>query len=224
MGGLGLIGTAAVFTATSACDDDKTQKGKRWPQEGEWRQYGARSESLGPFLKGLGVPGFAVVMVDLLSTDLSIQVAGSTLKVTDTTAFGANKTEVELGAPEVEKSTKTGRKKFMMSGFEDGAGLAVQCRLFQRGEGWYTKQTWEVDEEGFLKESMQLQRPLEDDVTVVRTYRRLRSSNTVTEQSKMLECEVSDDNTKAWLALAGVGLALCWFVLPSSGSQDSKDH
>merc|ERR1711865_868494 len=87
MGGLGLIGTAVVFTATSACDDDQTQKGKRWPQEGEWRQYGARSESLGPFLKGLGVPGFAVVMVDLLSTDLSIQVAeaeqGSTLKVSD---------------------------------------------------------------------------------------------------------------------------------------------
>merc|ERR1711966_602372 len=129
VGGLGLIGTAAVFTPTSACDDDKTETGKRWPQEGEWRQYGARSESLGPFLKGLGVPGFAVVMVDLLSTDLSIQVAGSTLKVTDTTAFGANKTEVELGAPEVEKSTKTGRKKFMMSGFEDGGGLVHQADM-----------------------------------------------------------------------------------------------
>ena len=113
------------------------------PQIGEWRQDGAKSESLAPFLRGLGVPSFAVFFVDAIRTDLNITVeevvsedgCSSLLEVTDHTFFGKNKTSITLGAGEVQRSSKTGRKQFMLSGFEDADGvLNVQCRLFQRGE------------------------------------------------------------------------------------------
>lgn len=47
---------------------------------------------------------------------------------------------------EVEKATKTGRKRYMLSGWVDvapdtgDATSVVRCRLFQRGEGWETRQ------------------------------------------------------------------------------------
>merc|ERR1711865_109797 len=215
----------------ASCDQQEDDTADReWRQEGEWRQYGARSESLGPFLKGLGVPGFAVFLVDALSTDLTISVTGRQLEVIDKTTFGANTTSVTLGADELERSTKTGRKKFMISAYElPPQQLVVQCRLFQRGEGWFTRQTWAVDSDGFLVEKMQLVRPDEEDVTVVRTYRRLRSSTAAAHNIPMLDCEVADNDRMMWMALAGAtvglaGLVWCFTGSSSPGGTDSREQ
>ena len=96
-------------------------KTKVRPQIGEWRRWKEESESLGPFLKGIGAPAIATFFVDaiLIKNDLSIQLdENNKLEVTDKTLLGSNVTKVELGAEEVERSTRTGRKKFMLSAFE----------------------------------------------------------------------------------------------------------
>lgn len=158
--------------------------------------------------------------MDLLNTDLEISVTDhdddqATLYVCDKTIFGSNQTSVVLGAEEVERSSRNGRKQFMMSGFEDGPWLAVQCRLFQRGEGWYTRQSWKVDENGLLCEKMTLQRPDEDDVTVYRVYKRVRYPDGEHGTALCNDTEHIGTNVKTILGL-GVGavgagcLAWCW--------------
>ena len=119
---------------------------KTCPETGEWRQDRTRSESVAPFLKGLGVPLFVGYLLDGFTTDLSITKEGKALTVLDQTWFGTNETRVELGGEEIKRSTKTGRKTFMLSGYEEDDGsICVQCRLHERGDGWYTRQCWRAE-------------------------------------------------------------------------------
>merc|ERR1711879_1018272 len=89
----------------------------------------------------MGVP-----IVDRLGVTLKISCASpSRLDIEDCTLFGRNVTSVELGGEEVEKKTRGGRKSFMLSGSADGeAAATIKCRLFQRGDGWYSLQQREV--------------------------------------------------------------------------------
>jgi hypothetical protein len=146
---------------------------------GCWAQDVDACESMGPFLQGLGVPWFATKLVDLLHTSLRIATLeeGRRLLIVDTTLFGENQTLVALDGSEVEKTTRGGRKKFMLSGWasrdESGAGCAViACRLFQRGDGWSTRMERFVQADGRLVERNILARPLEPDVVVTRVFRR----------------------------------------------------
>ena len=190
-------------------------KTKVRPQIGEWRRWKEESESLGPFLKGIGAPAIAVFFVDaiLIKNDLSIQLdEGNQLEVTDKTLLGSNVTKVQLGGEELEKSTRTGRKKFMLSAFEsetDGNDrITVQCRLFQRGPGWYTQQSWIVDSDDILREQMVLKRDKDCDIVVNRAYKRLSGPNQTTGE----DTSFNDANqnqysnlSKAMLSLAGIG-------------------
>mmetsp|Transcript_49192 Transcript_49192/g.107251 ORF Transcript_49192/g.107251 Transcript_49192/m.107251 type:complete len:136 (-) Transcript_49192:383-790(-) len=78
---------------------------------GQWRQDQSRCETLAPFLKGLGVPSIAAVVVDRIPVRLTITREGGSVSIEDRTFAGTNCTTVELGAPEIEKSTRNGRKK-----------------------------------------------------------------------------------------------------------------
>ena len=146
--------------------------------EGKWTQDKERSESMGPFLVGLGVPSFMVWFLDAVSADLEIKfVEKNAFEVNDHTIFGTNSTRVVLGADEVEKSTRTGRKKFMLSGVKDtNEAVTLQCRLTSRGDGWYTRQSFYLlDDSGdFLCERFELETPdSEDNISVTRVFRRL---------------------------------------------------
>ena len=184
------------------------------PQVGEWRRWKEESESLGPFLKGIGAPAIATFFVDaiLIKNDLSIKInEDDILEVTDKTLLGSNVTKVGLGAEEVERSTRTGRKKFMLSAFEsvtEGSDrITVQCRLFQRGPGWYTQQSWIVDRDDILREQMVLKRDKDCDIVVKRSYKRLSGPNDVMKE----ESSATDMNdgqysklSKAVISLAGI--------------------
>lgn len=170
---VGSLGGASAACSPVCCDS----RAAGCPQAGDWRQDRSRSESLAPFLAGLGVPRFAAVFVDALRVDLHITCSDGSLRVTDSTWFGRNTTEAVLGADEVERATRTGRKRFMLSGFEDGGRLVVQCRLFQRGDGWVSQQSWAVREDGCLEEHMLLRRPGEQDVVVTRLFQRLAAAS-----------------------------------------------
>mmetsp|Transcript_88742 Transcript_88742/g.215121 ORF Transcript_88742/g.215121 Transcript_88742/m.215121 type:complete len:283 (-) Transcript_88742:7-855(-) len=174
VGGAGCCAVAMGGWGAVQCEEQGGERSRTHSQSGGWRQDWANSESLGPFLRGLGVPGFAVILVDAIKTDLNISCEDNKLMVVDKTIFGTNTTEVVLGGEEVERSTRTGRKTFMLSGFEDADGrLTVQCRLFQRGPGWVSQQSWRVREDGLLEERMLLKRPGEDDIVVHRLFARL---------------------------------------------------
>ena len=190
-----------------------------------------------------GVPSFAVFFLDAVKTDLNIDLvadeAGSTtLHVTDTTIFGQTHTSVLIGGPEVERSSKTGRKKFMVSGFEVPPGkngarsgapaLTIQCRLFERGDGWYTQQRWSVFSDnrgqdgtfeglcGCLLEEMRLLRPNSEPITVVRVYRRKSGTLQSIGDSQKGASRTSSTTSSSQhvvisaLALAGcIGLRMC---------------
>jgi hypothetical protein len=94
------------------------------------------------------------MLLDAVPTSLDITEEEGTITVTDQTWFGSNHTTVELGAAEIKKSAKGGRKQFLLSGWEEDDELIVQCRLFQRGDGWYTQQRWKAMEDGSLQETM----------------------------------------------------------------------
>eukprot|EP01065_Artemidia_motanka_P034032 TRINITY_DN4116_c0_g1_i2.p1 TRINITY_DN4116_c0_g1~~TRINITY_DN4116_c0_g1_i2.p1 ORF type:complete len:191 (+),score=48.11 TRINITY_DN4116_c0_g1_i2:57-575(+) len=141
---------------------------------GVWKQDKGKSESLKPFLRGLGVPSFVAPFVDALGVTLNISCdTESKLRIEDKTLFGTNTTAVEMGGPEVEAAAKGGRKKYMLSGHATGdAAATIQCRLFQRGDGWYTRQEREVVEGGdWLRERNVLVRPEEADVVVDRLFK-----------------------------------------------------
>ena len=95
--------------------------------------------------------------------------------VDKTTLSSANETRVRFDGGEVEKTTRGGRKKFMLSGDARGAEgeeLVVTCRLFQRGDGWKTEQIRKLMDDGTLRERNVLVRPNEPDVVVDRFFRR----------------------------------------------------
>jgi len=205
------------------------------PQIGEWRRWKEESESLRPFLKGIGVPTIATFFVDaiLIKNDLSIKIdEDNLLEVTDKTLLGPNVTKVQLGAKEVERSTRTGRKKFMLSAFEsktEGSDrITVQCRLFQRGPGWYTQQSWIVDRDDILREQMVLKRDKDCDIVVKRSYKRLSGPNEI----MMEESSTTDMNdsqysklSKAMMSLAGIGsvyIVACYLNRWRSSSSNNE--
>mmetsp|Transcript_176141 Transcript_176141/g.564736 ORF Transcript_176141/g.564736 Transcript_176141/m.564736 type:complete len:295 (-) Transcript_176141:55-939(-) len=210
----GVVGCAASVCRTSRCEEGLPAQDGRYAQAGDWRQDTSRSQSLGPFLRGLGVPSFAVILVDALRVDLHISCTDGLLRVTDKTWFGTNTTEAVLGADEVERATRTGRKRFMLSGSEDAHRLVVQCRLFQRGDGWISQQSWAVrPEDGCLEERMMLRRPGEEDVVITRIFTRLGNSvGAPQERRSSAGTDPSDvrqrDSAVTPAAAAGCALAL----------------
>ena len=207
------------------------------PQIGSWRRWKEESQSLGPFLKGIGAPAIATFFVDaiLIRNDLTIQLnEDNILEVTDKTLLGSNVTKVGLGAEEVERSTRTGRKKFMLSAFEaeddDGSDrITVQCRLFERGPGWYTQQSWIVDKEDVLREQMVLKRAEDSDIIVRRAYKRL-SGPELSHKDGELVTKLQDTNNDKWtktaVSLAGIGTVclIAWLLGPWKGSSNSRNE
>jgi len=174
----GILGITVVSEYQQPkCEEiSETQTFSQLPKvRGTWQQDKSRSESLGPFLKGLGVPGFAVFFVDKVSTTLNIdyqqQEQEVTLIATAKTLFETNITELVLGAPEKEKATRNKVKKYMISAQNDeDRSVTISCRLFQRGDGWFTRQRWSRTEDGALQEEMILERPGEPVVVVKRYF------------------------------------------------------
>ena len=137
-----------------------------------------------------------------------------------------------LGAEEVERLTRGGRKKFMLSAFEtDDNGIdriTVQCRLFQRGPGWYTQQSWIVDKDDILREEMVLKRAEDCDIIVKRSYKRLSHHNVDCKTIDSSEEHPSSDNgkwTKTMISLAGLGTIclITWLLGPIKRSSSNGD-
>ena len=148
---------------------------------GTWRIDARRSESLCPFVVGLGVPRLACPAIGLLerTTELTIRCVGPddrAIRIEDKTAFSSrNVTEVTCDGVETEKASKTGRKRFYLSGATapDSNTSVVKCRLHQRGEGWETRQERRAVGENRLRERNVLVRPGEEDVIVDRFFDRV---------------------------------------------------
>ena len=83
------------------CQEVVSKSRKLKPHFGEWRRWKEESQSLAPFLQGLGVPSFATIFVDaiLIKNDLNLELKeDNVLEVTDKTLLGSNVTKVQLGA------------------------------------------------------------------------------------------------------------------------------
>ena len=114
-------------------------------------------------------------VVDRLSVTLRIAcLSPQELEIVDKTAFGRNATRVTLDGVVTKKSTRNGRKNFMLSGSttHEGQASVIRCRLHERGEGWETRQQrfLEPGNPSVLVEQNVLQRPGKDDVVVVRYF------------------------------------------------------
>eukprot|EP00434_Breviolum_minutum_P023115 symbB.v1.2.020392.t1/scaffold1715.1/size104970/2 len=164
---------------------------------GRWRLDASKSESMRPYLTGLGMPGFVAGIIDRIPVELHISVEEGVLTVKDKTFFGENSTIITLGGEEVEKETRNKRKKFMLSAFESApeASLTVKCRLFQRGDGWSSLQSFSVDPEGALQERYILKRPESEDVVVTRFFYHLGG----------LTAEAEEERGAAKTAYSGAG-------------------
>lgn len=229
--------TSLKLTASEEQDKEHSEHFKVRPQVGKWRRWKEESQSLAPFLKGIGAPAIATFFVDaiLIKNDLSIQIIDDNmLEVTDKTLLGSNVTKVGLGDEELEKTSRTGRKKFMLSAFEsydmDGWNrITVQCRLFQRGPGWYTQQSWIVDNDDVLREQMVLKRADDCDIVVNRAYKRLTGPEHVLGSGNSLSSTEAVKNNQQWnktiVGLAGIGTVcmLTWFLGPWRSSSSRKD-
>jgi len=144
---------------------------------GTWIEDKSRGDKLCAFVTPLGVPRVVCPLIDAIRTTLTIACDddGRGVTILDKTTFSsANATHVRFDGSEVERTTRGGRKKFMLSGGCEGANAAtVTCRLFQRGDGWATKQVREVMPDGdTLRERNILQRPDAPDVVVDRFFKR----------------------------------------------------
>ena len=107
--------------------------------------------------------------------------------IADTTLFGANTTNVVLGGAETQKATRGGRKHFMLSGYvaptavingktTTAETVVIQCRLYERGDGWATKMERTLLEDGRLQERNVLVRPDAEDIVVNRYFVRRPST------------------------------------------------
>ena len=148
--------------------------------EGRWRVDKANSQTLCPFVVGLGVPAWTCPAIGLLerTTELTIRCTSDdrAIRIEDKTALSSrNVTEVTCDGVETEKASKTGRKRFYLSGATapDSKTSVVKCRLFQRGEGWETRQERRAVGENRLRERNVLVRPGEEDVIVDRFFDRV---------------------------------------------------
>lgn len=221
--------------------------------EGVWKQDSSRCESMLPFLSGIGVPSFAAYLVDnFISTTLDISVSisdnidpgnailasgasarskGSVGEVTvtahDTTIFGKNTTQIVLFAPEKEVATRTGRKRFKISGRVDavaaGGAVTIQCRLFQRGEGWFTFQRWQIMADGSLKEQFILRRPEKDDVTVTRFFGPAAQRVNLQNVDLQAEDKVPSRSRHMLAAAAALGVAAVGIYYASSSPPGSSN-
>jgi hypothetical protein len=148
--------------------------------EGRWRVDKTNSQTLCPFVCGLGVPKLACPAIGLLerTTELTITCTSDdrAIRIEDKTAFSSrNVTEVTCDGVETEKASKTGRKRFYLSGdVVDKKTSVVTCRLFQRGDGWATRQERTVVGANRLRERNVLARPGEEDVVVDRFFDRVK--------------------------------------------------
>ncbi|CAE7354638.1 NNT [Symbiodinium necroappetens] len=148
-------------------------------------------------------------IIDHVPVELHISVEDKILTVVDRTLFGENCTTIELGGVEVEKETRNKRKKFMLSAFEDlsegTSQLTVKCRLFQRGDGWYSLQSFAVLPEGSLRECYILKRPGAEDVVVTRVFSSL-DGNAFARKEEGLEVQDSPRSGKTLQLLGGAGI------------------
>jgi len=180
-----------VSEATAAVDQSLRSFGLRFdaarcPTElqGKWRVDKASSATLCPFVVGLGVPKFLCPAIALLerTTELTIScVAGANaqnaIRIVDKTALSSkNVTQVTLDGVETKTKSKTGRKEYMLSGTvcgDDKNTSVVTCRLFQRGDGWETRQERTLMNENKLRERNVLVSPGKKDVGVDRFFDRV---------------------------------------------------
>lgn len=197
------------------------------PQVGEWRLDRSQSDSMRSYLMALGVPGFAARFVDAVPVDLCIKRDGALLQVTDRTFFGNNTTVVQLGGPEIKKATRNKRKHFMLSAFEEEdphgvTRLTVCCRLYERGDGWRSLQSWALLEDSeHLQERYVLQRPNDDDVVVNRVFRRIEGSQSINDRhgavtSATSETSVAGSSAMRTVMISAGGLA-CLTILACAG-------
>ena len=113
----------------------------------------------------------ACPLVDKLKTTLRISCpAAGQLEVVDKTAFGRNSTAVMTDGREEEKTTRNGRKTFMLSAVTTADSSTLMCRLTSRGDGWQTRQERHVSPEGGLVERHVLVRPEKPDVVITRHF------------------------------------------------------
>ncbi|CAL50306.1 Calycin-like [Ostreococcus tauri] len=146
--------------------------------EGAWTEDRAdpRRRSLCPLVTALGVPRIVCPLIDAVKTDVFITCdddGGGMTVIDRTNVSGANVTAVRFDGTERERTTRGGRKSFMLSGdARASAGSAtVRCRLHRRGDGWETLQVREIVD-GKLRERNVLKRPGMEDVVVDRYFKR----------------------------------------------------
>jgi hypothetical protein len=153
-----------VSEATAAVDQSLRSFGLRFdaarcPTElqGKWRVDKASSATLCPFVAGAN--------------------AQNAIRIVDKTALSSkNVTQVTLDGVETKTKSKTGRKEYMLSGTvcgDDKNTSVVTCRLFQRGDGWETRQERTLMNENKLRERNVLVSPGKKDVVVDRFFDRV---------------------------------------------------
>lgn len=195
------------------CEESKPHVEKQAPAVcGKWRLDKSKSESMQPYLTGLGMPSFVARIIDAIPVDLEIKIAEGELSVTDKTFFGDNVTKITLGGAEVEKETRGKRKKFMLSAFEDLSSdglrqVTVKCRLHQRGEGWYSLQSFTyLEDQGILRECYALYRPTGENAHVTRIFRSLEgASDKVSEEKTATNARTSGITNPRNVVLASIG-------------------
>lgn len=203
VGGAAIAGISGVllFVRSRTKTDNQSPQSVSPPEEcdlsqsGAWRLDKKRSGTLLPYLKGLGFQEWSARLLDALPVDLKIVFKENNVEVVDETLFIKNTISAEVGGVEVETTSRL-QDVSMLSAFRDTSKdglrwLTMKRRLFQRGDGWQTLQSWAVEDEGrVLHEHLILQRPNEEDVEVDRFY------------FKLLSQEEEQDNTKLLVGLA----------------------
>lgn len=233
-GGVALCAVGLATLQVAACQSQATSLPPEVVQgavsvNGQWLQDTTNSESMMPFLAGLGVPRIAAFVVDNVTTTLEIKCVqevegGLKLTAVNRTIFGPDTTELTLFAPEVEKLTRGGRKTYMISGVADTCSLTINCRMFQRGDGWNTKQRWEVMEDGKLKEQMILIAPGQEEVVVTRLFNRIGTTDIATVASDDPDANSYHPMTVAVCAAGGLAAACALgYFLRGGGSKSSSD-
>jgi len=117
----------------------------------------------------------------------------------------------------------------MLSAFKDTSEdgqqwLTVKCRLFQRGDGWQTFQSWAVLDEGrVLHERYRLQQPDKEDVVVDRFFYKLISQQDISEEATINEEKKEQDKTKLWACFALAALICGGVVIKTLNNLPSSD-
>ncbi len=153
-------------------------------REVQWQVDRDSGATLCAFVVGLGVTMCLCPAIVLLerTTELTIScVAGANaqnaIRIVDKTALSSkNVTQVTLDGVETKTKSKTGRKEYMLSGTvcgDDKNTSVVTCRLFQRGDGWETRQERTLMNENKLRERNVLVSPGKKDVVVDRFFDRV---------------------------------------------------